>query len=113
MSVEITDKALKEIKKVMEEQQLAADQHVLRVGVTAGGCSGYSYSLGFDEVANVNADQDSVKEVEGLKVVVDKKSDLFLDGTTVDYHDGLEKRGFVFSNPNATKTCGCGSSFGV
>ena len=73
------------------------------------GCSGFSYSLGFDDKTDDVIDH--VSEQHGLQVAVDKKSHLLLDGTTVDFHDGLEKRGFTFENPNATKSCGCGSSF--
>ncbi len=67
------------------------------------------YKLGFDE--NVDDESDIVREMHGIRVAVDKKSSLYLDGTEIDYHSGIEKRGFVFNNPNATKTCGCGSSF--
>ncbi|MFN5528978.1 MAG: HesB/IscA family protein, partial [Planctomycetaceae bacterium] len=74
-----------------------------------GGCSGFQYSLGFDEAAN--PEKDVVEEHHGIRVAVDKKSELFLDGTVLDYYDGLEKRGFTFNNPNAVKSCGCGSSF--
>jgi iron-sulfur cluster assembly protein len=82
---------------------------VLRVGVAGGGCSGFQYSLGFDETTD--AAKDDVSDQHGLTVAVDKKSALFLDGTTVDFYEGLEKRGFTFDNPNAVKSCGCGSSF--
>ena len=74
-----------------------------------GGCSGFSYALGFDKT--YDAAVDSKYDYHGVPVVVDKKSALYLDGTTVDFYDGIEKRGFTFDNPNAVKTCGCGSSF--
>ncbi len=106
----VTEKAAGEIKRVISEQNMP-EGTVLRIGVAGGGCSGFQYKLGFDEAAD--ATKDHVNEQHGLKVAVDKKSDLFLDGTTVDFYDGLEKRGFTFDNPNVTKSCGCGSSFSV
>lgn len=108
MPVIVTEKAAKEVQRVIEEQKLSAET-VLRVGVAGGGCSGFQYSLGFDEVADPV--KDHVSEQHGIKVAVDKRSELFLDGTKVDFYDGLEKRGFTFDNPNAVKSCGCGSSF--
>jgi iron-sulfur cluster assembly protein len=109
MSVCLTENAVKEIRRVMSEQNLPEETH-LRVGVSGGGCSGFEYRLGFEE-GEVDAEKDSVRELHGLKVVVDRKSALYLDGTEIDFHQGLERRGFVFNNPNAVKTCGCGSSF--
>lgn len=108
MSVMLTEKAAGEIKRVIAEQKLP-DATVLRIGVAGGGCSGFQYALGFD--SNTDATKDTVGEQHGIKVAVDKKSDLYLDGTTIDFYDGLERRGFTFNNPNAVKSCGCGSSF--
>jgi iron-sulfur cluster assembly protein len=108
--VTVTEKAAGEIKRVISEQNMP-EGTVLRIGVAGGGCSGFQYKLGFDE--SVDVTKDHVHEQHGLKVAVDKKSDLFLDGTTVDFYDGLEKRGFTFDNPNVTRSCGCGSSFSV
>ena len=108
MAIKVTASAVKELKKVITDQQLSAAV-ALRIGVTGGGCSGFEYKLDFDE--NVNEDTDMLSVVDGLRVAVDKKSALYLDGTELDYHESLEKRGFVFNNPNATKSCGCGSSF--
>ncbi|HWA98269.1 MAG TPA: iron-sulfur cluster assembly accessory protein [Pirellulales bacterium] len=108
MAVALSEKAASEVKRIMEEQKLEPGM-VLRVGVTGGGCSGFQYSLGFDKAFDEKTD--SKYESHGVTVVVDKKSYLFLDGTTVDFYDGLEKRGFTFDNPNAVKSCGCGSSF--
>ena len=108
MSVRLTEKAAQEVLRVKESQSFS-DETFLRIGVTGGGCSGFSYSLGFDD--QFDEAKDSRYEFHGVKVVVDKKSALFLDGTTVDWYDGLGKRGFTFDNPNAVKTCGCGSSF--
>ncbi|NBV46590.1 MAG: iron-sulfur cluster assembly accessory protein [Planctomycetia bacterium] len=108
MSVMLTEKAASEVKKIMLDQKLEPGT-VLRVGVAGGGCSGFQYSLGFDKQWDPKAD--TLKQQHGVDVVVDKKSDLFLDGTTLDFHDGIDKRGFTFNNPNAKKSCGCGSSF--
>ena len=82
----------------------------IRVGVAGGGCSGLSYKLEFD---NVMQEGDQVFEDKGIKIVVDKKSFLYLIGTELDYTGGLNGKGFVFNNPNASRTCGCGESFGV
>lgn len=108
MAVLLTEKAAGEIKRVIAEQKLS-ETTVLRIGVAGGGCSGFQYALGFD--SNTDATKDTVGEQHGIKVAVDKKSDLYLDGTTIDFYDGLERRGFTFNNPNAVKSCGCGSSF--
>jgi iron-sulfur cluster assembly protein len=108
MSVTITEKAAGEIKRVISEQNMPQET-VLRIGVAGGGCSGFQYSLGFDNKADKSADH--LSDQHGIQVAVDKKSYLFLDGTTVDFYEGLEKRGFTFENPNAVKSCGCGSSF--
>jgi iron-sulfur cluster assembly protein len=109
MSVTLTEKAAKEIKKVMDDQSMPAET-VIRVGVQGGGCSGFSYSLNWD---TQTTDKDRVAEFHGVRLAVEKKFDPYLDGTVIDFYDGLEKRGFVFNNPNVVKTCGCGSSFQV
>jgi iron-sulfur cluster assembly accessory protein len=108
MPVTLTEKAASEVKRIMAEQNHPENMY-LRVGVAGGGCSGFSYSLAFDD--KTDEAMDDVYDVHGVKMVVDRKSDLYLDGTTLDFFEGLEKRGFVFNNPNATKSCGCGSSF--
>lgn len=108
MSVTLTERAAQEVKRIMDEQKLE-DGTVLRVGVTGGGCSGFSYALGFDKAFDAQAD--SRVQQHGVEIVVDKKSALYLDGTTLDFFEGLDKRGFTFENPNAVKSCGCGSSF--
>ncbi len=90
----------------MSEKEIP-DGYSLRVGVRGGGCSGMSYILGFDR----QREQDLEFEVDGIVVFMDKRQGLYLMGTTLDYHDGLDARGFTFENPNATATCGCGSSF--
>lgn len=102
----MTSKANSEIRKIMAAKAIP-DGYSLRVGVRGGGCSGMSYILGFDR----QREQDLEFEVDGIVVVMDKKHGLYLMGTTLDYHDGLDARGFTFENPNATATCGCGSSF--
>ncbi|HBN75385.1 MAG TPA: iron-sulfur cluster assembly accessory protein [Planctomycetaceae bacterium] len=108
MAVTVTEKAASEIKRVLSEQT-PAETTVLRIGVRAGGCSGFQYNLALDDkIDNAN---DDISEHHGVTVAVDKKSMLYLDGTTIDYYDGLEKRGFSFDNPNVVKSCGCGSSF--
>ncbi len=108
MGVVLTEKAAVEVKRIIGDQKLE-EGTVLRVGVTGGGCSGFSYALGFDK--NFDEKVDSKYEFHGVPVIVDKKSALYLDGTTVDFHEGMDKRGFTFDNPNAVKSCGCGSSF--
>jgi iron-sulfur cluster assembly protein len=108
MSVTLTERAAEEVKRIMDSQKIE-EGSVLRVGVTGGGCSGFSYALGFDK--SFDATIDSKYDCHGVPVVVDKKSALYLDGTTVDFYDGIERRGFTFDNPHAVKSCGCGSSF--
>ena len=108
MSVNITEKAANEVKKIMADQKMPSGA-MLRVGVAGGGCSGFQYALGFDDKFDEKVD--SKREFHGIPVVVDKKSDLYLDGTTVDFYEDISKRGFTFDNPNAVKSCGCGSSF--
>ena len=109
MGVTLSEKAAAEVKKIFTEQNLP-EETVLRVGVQGGGCSGFSYSLNFD---TTTSERDRVIDFHGVKLAVDKKFDPYLDGTVVDFYDGLEKRGFVFNNPNVIKSCGCGSSFQV
>ena len=108
MGVVLTEKAAGEVKRIMEDQKLEGEM-VLRVAVVGGGCSGFSYSLGFDK--NFDEKIDTRYEHHGVPVVVDKKSALYLDGTTVDFYEGIDRRGFTFDNPTAVKSCGCGSSF--
>ena len=107
--VNVTPKAVKEIKKLMEENKIPAN-YGLRVGVKGGGCSGLTYTLGFDPDERTG---DTVIEKDGVKLFIDMKSFLYLSGTEIDFTDGLTGKGFVFNNPQAVKTCGCGSSFGV
>ncbi|MEM7810953.1 MAG: iron-sulfur cluster assembly accessory protein [Planctomycetota bacterium] len=109
-AVTITESAAAEIKRVMEEQGLIEGQ-MLRIGVAGGGCSGFQYSLGFEDADAADSTKDFVGDQHGVTVAVDKKSALYLDGTTVDFYSGVDRRGFTFDNPNAVKSCGCGSSF--
>ena len=105
--ITLTPNAIKEAKRLLTEQPR---QDVgLRVGVKGGGCSGLSYALNFD----VRHEGDNMFEFEGMRVFVDPKSLLYLDGMTLDFSDGLQDRGFKFINPNASKSCGCGESFTV
>ncbi len=105
----ITPKAAGEIKRIRAENRVP-ETHGLRLGVKGGGCSGMSYVLGFDEKPK---EGDETLELQGVTVFIDKKSLMYLSGTELDFTDGLNGSGFVFNNPNAKKTCGCGSSFGV
>lgn len=107
--IRITAKAINEVKKIMAENSISSD-YDLRISVKGGGCSGLTYSLGFD---NDQKEGDKTLEIENVRLRVDWKSLLYLSGTEIDYSDGLTGKGFIFNNPNAKKTCGCGSSFGV
>jgi iron-sulfur cluster assembly protein len=107
--ITITDRAVHEVKRILTEQKLPAET-ALRVGVKGGGCSGFSYTLGFDDRIT---ELDQTQEVEGVRIVCDPKSFLYLNGTQIDFEDNLMGRGFKFGNPNASKTCGCGESFAV
>jgi iron-sulfur cluster assembly protein len=108
--ISVTQKAVQEIKRIQAADP-TAEGAILRVQVTGGGCSGMSYKLGFDSAPPTQADK--VVEHDGVKIAVDPKSFLFLSGTELDFTDGLNGTGFVFKNPNAKRTCGCGSSFSV
>ena len=104
--IQISPNAAKEIRKIIRRKNIP-DGYGLRVGVKGGGCSGMSYVLGFDR----EREKDRVFEIDGITVYMDKRHGLYLMGTTINYHDGLDARGFTFENPNATETCGCGASF--
>jgi iron-sulfur cluster assembly protein len=107
--ITLTEKAAAQVAKVKAENNIPAG-HGLRLGVKGGGCSGLSYVLGFDEKPT---EKDRVFTVHGVTVYIDPKSLFYLSGTVLDFSDGLNGKGFVFNNPQAAKTCGCGSSFGV
>ncbi|MEE9252335.1 MAG: iron-sulfur cluster insertion protein ErpA [Thermodesulfobacteriota bacterium] len=102
----VTEIAAVEIKKLLAKENMP--NGVLRVRVVPGGCSGFSYEMGFDDVTE---ETDIVLESEGFNVVVDQMSAPYLNGSVLDYKDGLQGQGFSINNPNATATCGCGSSF--
>jgi iron-sulfur cluster assembly protein len=109
--VTISEKALNHVIDLMVESGMTPDTHNLRVGVKGGGCSGLSYTMDFDTIIT---DMDEVVEADGgLKVVIDKKSVLYLFGTQLTYSDGLNGKGFQWENPNASRTCGCGESFAL
>ena len=111
MSIKITDRAASEIKTILNkeiENKSLSEGAALRLMVQGGGCSGFSYRMAFDENQNPG---DKVIEADGVKVVVDQNSYLYLNGTEIDFQDGLNGRGFAFHNPNATGSCGCGQSF--
>ncbi len=110
-SIYISDKAKAKIQHLMQDAGIAEDpSYFVRVGVVGGGCSGLSYKLDFD---NEQKPMDQTFEDNGVKVVTDLKSFLYLVNTTLDFSDGLNGKGFYFSNPNASRTCGCGESFAV
>ena len=104
--IHVTEKAAEQIRAIMKKEGL--EDHMLRIAAVGGGCSGMSYRLEFDKEA---VGEDKVYEDHGVKILVDKKSYIVLNGTTLDYTDGLNGTGFVFQNPNAKGTCGCGNSF--
>ncbi|MCO6044449.1 iron-sulfur cluster assembly accessory protein [Aeoliella sp. ICT_H6.2] len=108
MSVILTEKAAAEVRRRLDDQK-ADETTMLRVQITAGGCSGFNYGLAF--ASDFSEADDTKFDCHGVPVVVDKKSALFLEGTTIDFQDDLQGYGFRFDNPNAVKTCGCGSSF--
>lgn len=104
----VTERAARQIRKIKENENLD-DELYLRVAVEGGGCSGLSYKLGFD----IRTDEDRIIESRGLEIVIDPKHLIYLNGIQIDYPDGLDARGFTFDNPNASESCGCGSSFAV
>lgn len=108
MAVKLSEKAAEQVQKLRSEMD-SPETKFLRIGVRGGGCGGFEYNLHFDD--SFDEVKDSKTEQFGVPVVVDKKSDLLLDGTVIDFYYSIERQGFVFENPNATKTCGCGSSF--
>ena len=109
--INISDKALTHLLQIMNGEGISPETHFLRVGVKGGGCSGLSYVMDFDDT---KTDKDDEFIVDGgLKVIVDKKSLLYLYGTTLTFSDGLNGKGFQWENPNASRTCGCGESFAL
>ncbi|WP_088324523.1 HesB/IscA family protein [Polaribacter tangerinus] len=108
--IKISDTAKKKVIELMNDDGFDASKDFVRVGVKSGGCSGLSYDLTFDNKANEN---DKVFEENDVRIIVDKKSFLYLVGTTLEYSGGLNGKGFVFNNPNANRSCGCGESFSL
>jgi len=108
MPINLTETAGREIKAIVEKKGLAPEKVRLRVGVKGGGCSGFSYLL---DLTEQERDTDEQFEENGVQVICDPKSYLYLNGTTIDFKDEVMGRGFVFTNPNASSSCGCGSSF--
>ena len=109
LTIAVTERASDKLKFFASKQGLG-EEFGVKVGVKGGGCSGLTYTLSVEKEAGPN---DKVVDNNGVKVFIDKKSYIFLAGTELDFSDGLNGKGFVFQNPNATKTCGCGNSFGV
>lgn len=108
--IKVSETAKKKVIELMTDDGYNASTDFIRVGVKSGGCSGLSYDLKFDKEKQ---DDDKVFEDNGVKIIVDKKSFLYLIGTTLEYSGGLNGTGFVFNNPNANRTCGCGESFSL
>ncbi|WP_458628384.1 HesB/IscA family protein [Winogradskyella sp. PC D3.3] len=108
--IKVSDHAKKKVIELMTDDGYNPSTDYVRVGVKSGGCSGLSYDLKFDKT---QSDGDKVFEDNDIKIIVDKKSFLYLIGTTLEYSGGLNGTGFVFNNPNANRTCGCGESFSL
>ena len=108
--IKVSDNAKEKAAILMKEDGFNPETDYIRVGVKSGGCSGLEYVLKFD---NKTEETDQVFEDNGVKIVVDKKSILYLAGTTLEYSGGLNGKGFIFNNPNANRTCGCGESFSL
>jgi iron-sulfur cluster assembly protein len=106
--IQLTPGAIDQVRKLMAEPGFDASQS-LRIGVKGGGCSGMTYILGFDQ----RQDDDQVFEIEGIPCIMNKSHEIYLVGMLIDWQDGLNNRGFTFRNPNASTTCGCGTSFAV
>ena len=108
--IKVSETAKKKVVELMKDDGYNPTLDYVRVGVKSGGCSGLSYDLKFD---NIKDEEDKMFEDNGVKIIIDKKSFLYLIGTTLDYSGGLNGTGFVFNNPNANRTCGCGESFSL
>lgn len=108
--IKVTEQAKNKIIQLLSEEGNSLENIFIRVGVTSGGCSGLSYKLDFDKTQK---EDDKLFEDNGVRILVDKKSFLYLVGTVLEYSGGLNGKGFVFNNPNANRTCGCGESFAI
>lgn len=104
--IKLSDSALKEVKSLLEKENKSSD-FGLRLGVRGGGCAGFSYVLEFD----TQKENDHIYSIDAIQIYIDKAQEIYLQGCTLDFKGGLDNRGFVFENPNATTTCGCGTSF--
>lgn len=104
--ITLSENAVQQLRRIMQEQNVP-EGYGLRVGVKGGGCSGFSYLLGFDQ----QKDKDQVFEVSGIDVLIERTHSMYLVGMEIDWYEGLNNRGFIFNNPNASSTCGCGTSF--
>ena len=116
MAISVTEKAANEVKRIVADQQQAGNGDLpekiyLRMRVVGGGCSGFQHKLDLDPAVNDKLDE--VSEIHGVPVAIDKRSLMYLEGVTVDFHDDLNRRGFSITNPQAKTTCGCGSSFSM
>ncbi|HKK26014.1 MAG TPA: iron-sulfur cluster assembly accessory protein [Gracilimonas sp.] len=111
MELTVTDRAISRINEIRQEKQVS-ESAILRVGVVSGGCSGLTYDLDFDNESEIK-DNDKLFNIDGVKILIDMRSFLYLAGTELDYTDGLNGQGFHFKNPNATRTCSCGESFSI
>ena len=109
MPITLSETAAGEIRKIIKEQALPEDSTKLKVGVKGGGCSGFTYTLDLTEEPKTDVDEEM--DSNGIRIVCDMKSYLYLNGVEIDFKDEMMQRGFYFKNPNATSTCGCGSSF--
>ena len=107
--IEITEKAINQLEVIFEKEQAQSPLKGLRIGVVGGGCSGLSYKMEFDN----KKDKDYILELGEVKIFIDPKSAIYLKGITLEFQDGLQGKGFVFNNPNAKNTCGCGESFSI
>jgi iron-sulfur cluster assembly protein len=110
MDIQITPRAIEKLREVASGEKINLSETMLRVAVVPGGCSGLTYEMGWDTTVQ---DSDEVSKMGGLRVVMDLKSQLYLEGTELDFSEGLEGKGFHFSNPQAARTCACGESFGL
>jgi iron-sulfur cluster assembly protein len=116
--VELNEKAIKQVALLLAKEDKSHEDHGLRLAIKGGGCSGMSYDLKFDakndkDLIQEFANPDAAANIKAIKVFIDPKSAIYLKGMTVEFDDGLMGKGFVFRNPNATNTCGCGESFSV
>jgi len=110
--ISLSDAAVTEVKRFIENASYDSYPY-LRVGVAGGGCAGFDYKLSFVDESEYTEDTYNKYNQDGITIIVDKKSELYIDGTTIDWHNDLMKQGFTFNNPNANRTCGCGESFSV